>query len=93
MRVLDGAYGRKLGDLCRRAPTDAGEKSLRKLVDDGSHPKSSLPLDGVSLPYVYDESCHGPSRRTLAVRRITRRALRKLEPWAELEVEETRKRL
>ena len=53
------------------------------MFDEGLHPKLNIQLDYKPSAYDFDEDLHGPSRRTVATRRITRRALARLQPWAE----------
>ena len=50
---------------------------------EGRHPKLHLGLDSPPVAYCYDEHRHGPSRGTQAARRLTRRLIARIEPWAE----------
>ena len=67
---------------------EGGERAIERVTIDGFHPTANIRLDNAPKPYVYDPLLHGPSRHTVAVRRLTRKKLAKIQPWPELEVEE-----
>ena len=78
---------RMLAGACGNQPSYYSANVLQRVFGDGFHPRLDEKLDEDPKPYDYDETLHGPSRRTTAVRKLTRKKLHKIEPWAEEEVE------
>ena len=70
---------------CKGALPKRTRTSLKRVAvgPHGMHPKLDLGLDRPPTAYRFDENHHGPSRGTLAARRLTRRLLARVVPWAE----------
>ena len=75
-----------LSSRCRRRKGEAGTRALKRVVKDHRHPSRNTLLDNQPQPYRYSEVLHGPSCRTVTVRRLARKQLRRLEPWTEEEL-------
>ena len=76
---------RGLADLCKGKKANQARTSLNRVRNQGRHPLLKKDLDEAPHKYSYCESRHGPSRRTTAIRRITRRKLAGIVAWAEPE--------
>ena len=78
---------RSLGKVCKGSRPKRMRTSLKRLMIEGRHPLTNQELDYEPRAYTYDAEIHGPSRHTIAVRRLVRRKLARIEPWAELQEE------
>ena len=78
-----------LGKTCAGSRPRKARTSPKRVLPERRHSVGDSILDCKPRAYVFDPLLHGPSRRTVAVRRLTRRRLAKLEPWMELEEEFT----
>ena len=68
---------------CKGNMGEAGKRTAKHLRNEQCHPKDRRPLDGLMRPYKYNETIHGPSASSVAVKRITRRKLQRLQACTE----------
>ena len=89
--TLCGAYMEHrplaLGTKCKGRRGEGGTNAINRVFTDGLHPTAEARLDQDPVPYRYNADKHGPSRHTVAVRKLTRKRVAKIQPWPELEVE------
>ena len=92
IRGVCGAWSeymmRAMGKHCRGSKRNHTRTSLQRVLVQGRHPLLNVKLDTSQKSYTFDESLHGPSRRRVAVRRLARRRLARLEPCAETEADD-----
>ena len=75
-----------LGETCNAKPSYYSAKAIKKVFEEGIHPRLGEALDYPPERYWYNEDLHGPSRRTTEVRKLVRKQLAKIEPWEEEDV-------
>ena len=75
---------KRLGDHCLGRRGEAGSRACRRTFTEGLHPARETLVDREPVPYHYDEEVHGPSCRTVSVRKLARQQLRRLVPWTEI---------
>ena len=68
---------------CKHGPLTSGRRNLRRILEEGVHPKLRIPLDGAPAPYAFDEMMHGPSMHSVRVRRLVRQQANRANPWPE----------
>ena len=73
-----------LGQHCVGHRTEAGSRACRRTFSEGFHPARDTLVDREPMIYHYDEEVHGPSCRTVSVRKLARQQLRRLVPWTEV---------
>ena len=83
--VWTESMSRGLAKICRPPKPKQTPTALKRIFGEGVHPLLPNKLDGEPRRYEFCEDRHGPSRRSVAVRRLTRRMLAKITPWAEPE--------
>ena len=76
---------RGLATPCRGTKGNQVKTSLKRTRGDGRHPLLKQDLEYAPRKYIFNEAEHGPSRRTTAIRRLTRRKLAGIVEWAEPE--------
>ena len=70
----------------QRRRVEGCEKAIERVTVE-LHPTANIRFDSAPSPYTCDPLLHGPSRHTVAVRKLTRKKLAKMQPWIDLEVE------